>query len=142
MRNLLIIFAVSLFSLTACAYEKPIEVNQLPVAATEFVKTYFADATVALAKEEVDDLVKTYEVMFNNGGKVEFRSNGEWKSVEYPMGLPAGIVPAQIMDYVTKTYPAQKVLKIDKDRRDYEIELDNRLDLKFNLQFQLIDIDD
>lgn len=142
MRNLLIVFVASLFSLTACAYEKPIEVNQLPATAIEFVKTYFGDATVALAKEEMDDFTKTYEVVFSKGGKVEFDSKGEWESVECPMGLPAGIVPAPIMDYVSKTYPAQKVLKIDKGRRDYEVELDNLLELKFNLQFQLMDIDD
>ena len=30
---------------------------------------------------------------------------------------------------------------IDRDRRDYEVELDNGLDLKFDLKFRLIDID-
>ena len=51
------------------------------------------------------------------------------------------IVPQQIRDYVTKNYPKNKIVAIDRDRRDYEVELDNGLDLKFDLKFRLIDID-
>ena len=35
----------------------------------------------------------------------------------------------------------RKITAIDRDRRDYEVELDNGLDLKFDLKFRLIDID-
>ena len=40
-----------------------------------------------------------------------------------------------------KNYPDRKITAIDRDRRDYEVELDNGLDLKFDLKFRLIDID-
>lgn len=46
-----------------------------------------------------------------------------------------GIVPQQIRDYVTKNYPKQ-IVAIECDRRDYEVELDNGLDLKFDLKFR------
>ena len=65
------------------------------------------------------------------------------KDVECKYGeVPAAIVPQQIRDYVAKNYPDRKVTAIDRDRRDYEVELDNGLDLKFDLKFRLIDIDD
>ena len=83
-----------------------------------------------------------YKVVFVNGAKVEFTKNGEWKDVECKYGeVPAAIVPQQIRDYVAKNYPDRKVTAIDRDRRDYEVELDNGLDLKFDLKFRLIDID-
>lgn len=83
-----------------------------------------------------------YKVVFVNGAKVEFAKNGEWKDVECKYGeVPAAIVPQQIRDYVTKNYPKNKIVAIDRDRRDYEVELDNGLDLKFDLMFRLIDID-
>lgn len=85
---------------------------------------------------------KDYKVVFVNGAKVEFAKNGEWKDVECKYGeVPAAIVPQQIRDYVTKNYPKNKIVAIDRDRRDYEVELDNGLDLKFDLKFRLIDID-
>ena len=40
-----------------------------------------------------------------------------------------------------ENYPDRKITAIDRDRRDYEVELDNGLDLKFDLKFRLIDID-
>jgi hypothetical protein len=33
-------------------------------------------------------------------------------------------------------------MKIDRDRRDYEISLSNRLELTFDKKFNLVDIDD
>lgn len=56
--------------------------------------------------------------------------------------VPAGVIPAQILKYVSENYPDAKVLKIERDKKDYEVKLSNRWELKFDLQFNLIDIDD
>ena len=56
--------------------------------------------------------------------------------------LPAAIVPQQIRDYVAKNFAGRKIVSIDRDKRDWEVKLDNGLDLKFDLQFRLIEIDD
>ena len=34
-----------------------------------------------------------------------------------------------------------KILKIERDKKDYEVKLSNRTELKFDLKFNLIDID-
>lgn len=34
------------------------------------------------------------------------------------------------------------MLKLERDRRDYEVELDNGFEMKFDLDFRLIDLDD
>jgi len=51
------------------------------------------------------------------------------------------IIPAAIQKYVTTHYPDAKVLKIERDKKDYEVKLSNRTELKFDLKFNLIDID-
>lgn len=56
--------------------------------------------------------------------------------------MPADIVPQQIKDYVKQNYPDARITKIDRDRRDYEVSLSNRLELTFNKEFRLIEIDD
>ena len=102
----------------------------------------FAGVEVSFSKVDEELFDKDYKVVFVNGAKVEFAKNGEWKDVECKYGeVPAAIVPQQIRDYVTKNYPKNKIVAIDRDRRDYEVELDNGLDLKFDLKFRLIDID-
>ena len=61
--------------------DKPIEVSQLPAKAQTFIKTYFKDHKVAMAKLESGMFYKSYDVVFTNGEKVEFDKSGEWKEV-------------------------------------------------------------
>ena len=51
-------------------------------------------------------------------------------------------VSKELVEYVDKNYPAEKILKIEKNRNDYEVKLSNRLELKFDKNFNLYDIDD
>ena len=89
----LMTLAVCLFAfigLTKADDDKPITVEQLPQKAQQFIKQYFADKTVTLAKMERDFMDKSYEVLFSNGEKVEFDKNGEWKDVD----CKQSVVPA------------------------------------------------
>lgn len=123
--------------------EKPVTLAQLPAAAQQTIKKHFADRQIALAKVEIEVFGKTYDVIFTNGEKIEFDSKGQWRDIECRQSrVPAALIPAAIANYVKKNYPQTTILKIERDRRSYEIELSNRLELKFNNSFQLIDIDD
>ena len=42
----------------------------------------------------------------------------------------------------SKNFAGRKIVSIDRDKRDWEVKLDNGLDLKFDLHFRLIEIDD
>lgn len=148
MKKLVYTFSLALAALftvstTAMADDdRPIEFNQLPKTAQATVKKHFASSEVLYSTQ--DGLVfKTYDVVFANGDKIEFDSSGNWKDVDMMSGaVPSAFVPVQIQNYVKKSYPGSKITKIDRDSRDYEIELSNGLDLKFNKQFKLIEIDD
>ena len=88
-------------------------------------------------------LLTRYEVVFTNGSKVEFLKDGEWKEVECKYStVPTAIIPAQIASYVSQNYPDTQIVQIDRDKRDYEVKLTNRLELTFDLNFNLIGIDD
>ena len=128
----------------ACANaDRPIAVENLPQKAQQFIKKYFANVGVTYVTEDRDVISKDYEVMFADGTKVDFAGNGEWTSVECKgVAVPADIVPQQIKDYVKQNYPDVQIRKIDRDRNDYEVSLSNRLELTFNKDFKLIEIDD
>ena len=116
--------------------------KKIPGGAQLFVQTHFKAVEVSYAKVDEELFDKDYKVVFVNGSKVEFAKDGAWKEVDCKYGeVPAAIVPQQIRDYVAKNYPDRKLTALDRARRDYEVELDNGLDLKFDLKFRLIDID-
>lgn len=144
MKKLLFLF-VCLFTLQTVAKaddDKPIQVTQMPKTAQQFIKQHFADSKVALAKMENDLLSKSYEVIFTDGNKIEFDKKGNWEEVNCKFtSVPLQVIPQPIQQYINTNYPDTKVLVIERDSKDYEVKLSNRVELKFDLKFKLIDID-
>lgn len=123
--------------------DKSITVEQLPPAARQFIKKHFATQTVAMAKMETDFMSKSYDVIFTNGDKLEFDKRGQWTDVDCEHSqVPVDILPAAIREYVGKMYSDAKVLQIEKtDRKGYDVELSNGLELKFDKNLNMIELD-
>lgn len=62
--------------------DRPVRFDQLPAKAQAYVKKYFPQEKVALAKMEKDFFDKKYEVIFASSSKVEFFKDGTWKEVD------------------------------------------------------------
>ena len=145
MRKLVLTLSVFFAAIgVACAdVDRPIEVNKLPDAAQKFLKQYFPNASVSLAKVDVELVYKEYDVLLTDGTRVDFNNSGEWIDVDCKFAtVPEGIVPRQIVDYVAKNYPNANILRIERDRHTYEVSLSNRLELTFDKKFKIVDIDD
>ena len=56
--------------------------------------------------------------------------------------FPDNTVPVLIKKHVAEKHPKQKIVKIERDRRGYEIKLDNGFELKFDTKFKLTGYDD
>ena len=124
--------------------EKPTSVDKPPQAAQEFLSAHFKDLTVAYAVEEQKYTGKEYEVVYTDRTEVEFRSDGQWESVGRKYSpVPASIVPQPIQTFVSgSNYPGQFIRQIDRNAYTWEVELSNGLEVKFDNQFNVIDIDD
>lgn len=141
----LMTLTVCLFALIGIAKadnDNPIQVNELPQKAQEFIKQNFPKNEVSYAKVEKEFMDKKFEVVFVNGDKVEFDKNGAWKEVDCKFSVvPDNIIPKQIKAHLNKQYPEAKILKIERDSKGYEVKLNNRLELKYTPTFQLREID-
>ena len=74
---------------------------------------------------------------------MEFDRKGNWDNVDCQWeSVPAALVPTEIATYVSTNFPGALIVKIDKERYGYEIELSNDLELKFNKSGKLFHIDD
>lgn len=123
--------------------DKPVNISEMPNAAQQFIKRHFANQQVAVAKVETDFLVKSYDVIFTNGDKVEFDGKGTWTNVDCEHSqVPVEIIPSEIRQYVTKHYPQAKVLKIElTDRKGYDVELSNGFEVEFDKHMRVREID-
>lgn len=121
---------------------KPIAVSQLPAVSQQVIKSHFAGKKVAMAKQETGLLDKNYEVVFTSGEKVEFDKKGNWKEIDCKLSaVPAKLIPAKIASYLKSNYPGVKVLKLEKGNNEYEVNLANGMEITFNKNFVVIDID-
>ena len=124
--------------------DRPIALDKLPAAAQTFLKTHFADLTLAYAVEDPKFVGSEYEVTYTDRTEVEFRPNGEWSSVERRYAaVPAAIVPAQISAYVAKrSFSNQYIQKVERDAYTWEVELSKGIEMQYDKEFRGIDIDD
>lgn len=140
---LIIVLSLVVFTSPALADDdRPINVNQLPAQAQEFISRFFPHSSVAVAKQEGWFMGKNYDVIFCNGDKVEFDKSGVWTNVDCKYSaVPDGIVPEPIAGYVEKHFSGVKITQIEIDERIFEVELSNGVDLKFNKAYKILDVD-
>lgn len=145
MKKMMFLF-VSLFVMNLAVFadnDKPIQVTEMPKEAQSFVKSHFANQSVAVAKMEIDFFDKTYDVIFTNGDKVEFDKKGNWTKVDCEhTQVPQAVIPAAIQQYVSKNYPDAKVVKIEKtDRKGFDVDLSNGFDIEFDKKMRVVEVD-
>lgn len=117
--------------------------DKLPAAIQSFMNEYFPGSTISYAKKDRELTKTTYEVVLQDGSEIDFDGKGQWDKVDCKrMAVPAALVPAAIAPYVEANFPGQTIVKIDKERYGYEIELFSDLELKFDKSGRLITVDD
>lgn len=128
----------------ACAgADRPIRVDELPDAARQTLAAHFKDAAVSYAVIDEELFGKDYKVVFADGMTVEFSSRGEWTQIDGErLAVPLSVIPPQILRTVEERFPGAHVVKIERDRRGWETELGNGIELSFDSGFRLVKIDD
>ena len=122
--------------------DKSITVNALPAKAQTLLNNHFNGQKVMLATIESGVVSRSYDVVLQNGTKLEFDKKGNLTEINCKQGIvPALLIPQTIKNYLKDNYAGQSVKKIEMNKNEYEVELTNGLDLTFNKHFQLIDID-
>jgi predicted metal-dependent hydrolase len=122
--------------------DKPISVNALPAKAQTLLSQHFNGQKVMLATIESGVVSRSYDVVLQNGTKLEFDKKGNLTEIDCKQAIvPDQLIPQAIRNYLMENYPAQAVKKLEMNKNEYEVELANGLDLTFNKHFQLIDID-
>lgn len=129
----LIVWLLALVMMVSC------EDVSVPVQATAFIDQYFPESSVVLVEIENDEGTREYSVWLNDGTKIEFDMQGNWKRVgRKKTGVPSILIPDTIMQYVKTHYPNDVVTKFSKKEYGYKLELSDDMDLRFNKQFQFI----
>ena len=142
----IILIGLALMTNLACADNDKVtnNINELPQVSRTFLNNYFNGNKVSHIKIDKDlFLIDSYDVILTDGTSVEFNRDGEWKEVKsFQQNIPDTLIPAEIKQYVNQNYPSQKIMTVERGKRKVSVDLANGLELEFDLNGNLIDIDD
>lgn len=136
------IFALVLL-MTSCS-DRPVAPAELPAPITAFIQQNFPNQAITFAQKDLEITGWQYDVVLADGTQIEFDTDQMWDKIQCPMTnpVPAVLIPSPIMSYLQGNFPGVMIQKIDKDSFGYEVELANGLELKFNQQGALMEMDD
>ena len=137
---ILLLVAMMALSFNAKAdHDQVITFDQMPEAAQTLLRQHFANKVPLVVTVDWDD----YTIRYESGEKVEFDKQGNWKEIDCRASqVPVELIPEEIKANIAATFPGAIILKIDRNRRGYEVKLNNGLEVEFSPDFQVIDIDD
>ncbi|MDE7413336.1 MAG: PepSY-like domain-containing protein [Muribaculaceae bacterium] len=132
----LFLVGIFTFTLTSCSdddSDEPLNPEDLPATAYNFISEYFpAERIISVATDDED-----YEVTLSDATQIEFDKTGMWKEVDAPdfMTIPSGFYPEKIDSYIEANYAGDGINEISKDSNGYyNVELVSGRDMKFSLQ--------
>lgn len=109
-----------------------------------FVATYFPKAKIRTAQQFEDEI----EVKLTDNTEIGFYLNLDWKNIDCEdaiiyVSVPTELVPEPITTFVKNNYVHNHIEEIGKEPKGgWEIELDNKLEFKFDGKYNLTGIDD
>ena len=128
-------------SLISCAKDEVIPVSELPSEIKAYISTHFPSNTILQVVKDVDGLTKTYDVSLSERISLEFNRQKEIIDIDSEIALPNSVIPKQISQYVTANYPSNVITDWELDDRNQQVQLNNGLDLKFNMNGDFLRID-
>lgn len=129
--------------MTACS-DKPVTPEQLPAPIKTFLQQNFPGQTISFAKKDLEGFGYQYDVVLADGTQIDFDTDDMWDKVACTLAnpVPTALIPAPIVAHIQANFPDAMITKIDKEHYGYEVELANGLELKFNKQGVLTEMDD
>ena len=115
--------------------------TKIPARSKAFIDQFFPESSVVIVEMEEDgDGLEEYEVWLNDGTKIDFDLQGEWKVVaRKKTGVPLSLIPQQIKDFVKTKHPNNVITKFSRKDYGYKLELSDDMDLRFNKQYQFME---
>lgn len=123
--------------------DRPIQFDQLPKRAQQFLTESFPGDRVSYAKMERDLFDVSYEVILVSGTKIEFVRNGDWKEISTRFAtIDAKLIPQPILEYVKQHHANRDIVAIEREHKYYEVKLTDGMQLRFDRSFRFIGWDD
>lgn len=122
--------------------DEVLAIDDIPSAIMDYISTHFPSNTIVGAWIDSDDDSITYEINLSGTIELEFNDGYQIISIETDTQLPNSVIPQNILDYVSQNYPNNVITSWELDDNLQQIELNNGLELDFDLNGAFVGIGD
>lgn len=116
--------------------------SEIPTEILEYKTAHFPENNIIRAIEETDFDVLTYELFLEGRFELDFNENLEIVEIEGVTKLPDSVIPQSILEFVTQNYPNNYIIEWELEQGYQKIELNNGIEIEFELNGDFIRIDD
>jgi len=149
MKNSVFLFLIGIFTLailSSCDKEQvlfdskeELSLEDTPQEIKDFVSEHFPQNQIRKVVKEVDDGQIDYEVLLENDGvSLEFNEAKVIEEMQSHIGLPQSVFMPDVYQYVQDNYPGLLMVSWELDATDQEVELNNKVELIFDLNGNFI----
>ena len=141
MNKIIISMIVATMIFVSCAKDKIKPEDKLPTEIKTYLTTHYPNQLVTEANIDISDSTNTYEVKLNNATSLEFNYLKEILDIDGNTELPKSTISSKIFDYVSVNYPQNFITGWEMDEGKQEVELNDRVDLEFDMNNDFLQID-
>lgn len=119
--------------------DNPVNVDQLPQEARNYIIKYMQEKEIARVKAEEDE----FKVWLSTGEQLEFDIDGNIKEIECPAGIAESVIDERVLRDV-KTIDSQAfIVKIEhKANGDFDVKLNSGMEIEYDANYKRIGIED
>jgi len=128
--------------MSSCEKEEVVKAEDLPQTAREFISNHFVNETVTSVVKEEDGKKVSYDVVLNSGTKLDFNKEGQITEIDSHTKLPDSVIPAPIRSYVQTNYASEVIIGWELEGTNQDVDLSNRLELRFDKDNNFVSIQD
>lgn len=136
--KLIVLASTTFLSTQLMAQEEILAAEQTPEQIKSYVRANFPANKILMVKKDREFTKTDYEVKLDGNTELVFDKKFNIKEIDSKSGLSKDVVPSVIWNYVSETYPDNVITGWEKENRRQKVELDNDIDLYFNLDGKFI----
>jgi hypothetical protein len=125
----------------SCTKEEIKPGDNMPMEIRTYITTHYPSQLITESVIDKTDSIKTYEIKLNNATSLEFNYKKEILDIDGTTELPNTVISSKIFDYVSVNYPNNFITGWEMDEGKQEVELNNRVDLEFDMNNVFLQID-
>lgn len=133
-RGILLSVVAIFISNISMSQDKVMTNSEIPAEIQHYVKTHFAQHTIARAEINKEGLQKEYEIKLNDRTQLEFNSKYQIIKIDADTALPQSVISAKLQSYIKTNYPQNHITEWELDNKGQEIKLNNGIKLEFSKQ--------